>query len=1076
MNPTDTPLVTRAHALAAALMANGPEQVVESYRHGQAVAKILAAWQAGPNLQAAGLLHSLVWQGLLSRDSVAESCDEQTAFLTEAYRQTLQQVPGSHWRGKAGVLSRVRFFLAAYQDPALALLGVANLWDHFDQARLGSLSRQRLFADEAEEVLIPLLQMLGMWELKETVEEWAMQHGSCREDYDYLRWRLAQSEETRRRVFDMIRDQLQPVLVSARLARRKRTPVHIYQPQLPEKAHPDALQKLTVDVLVDTEAECYAALHRIHHFWQPVEQSLVDTIGASKLNGYRCLQTAVIVPLGPGHIRADFHIRTWEMDEINRWGLAALEMGERRQVSLPRAWWYQRAEHYARISAHPVGSFPRMLYVFSPLGQIFGFHRGCTVVDYAYQVHSELAHQCKRFKVNGEIVSPITPLHHLDLVELERDPQFAGPDEVWLNAAHTDRARSHIQRYLKRRSQGWLTGQTVLERRLRALEEYYRIDVPEQRVRQALSQAVRQLNFARMEDLLAEIAVGRVTADRILHPLFDEEITRQVQLPAGLRLFPHQLSLAQCCKPRPGNDIVGRSRRRAGETTGLKVHRTNCPHITSSEGIVPLTWRLQPQLRAAARLEMTGLDEDRLLTEALETIYAQLPHVTLHQVEAVARNGIARLCFTLEATDYTLINLIAADLKQLPGHTINEVRQMQLLFSEREDLISPMAQTTFNPYRRLPVKEREMFFGRAEELARVSDWLRAGVEIIFIRGQKRVGKTSLLLHLKEYYLDRGAAVPVFVDFQALSQLASPDLFYELASAIYNDLLADGRIGDINPPLRELFEEATPPARFAAYLRSIQSHFGLRRLVLLVDEFSRTMDAYQQQRLDESFFHQWRAILQNTTPEISYILVVQQQTYDSLLEQMQQRPTDPSWHLFEMGETLVVNPLSEKDARQLIERPTFNHLEYPPDLLHQVWRLTGGSPFLIQAFCFNLVRHMARSNRRRVEWDDVNTIQAEFMHPQNHLFAHLMDLIRGLALPVCLQLARLTKAVDRAVSLAELQAALPHLPEERLLGSLHELVHQHILVQPAAGQWQFASLLFGRWLALNSAPLSTNRTA
>lgn len=1044
-----------------------PNSLAESYRHGQGAAQALAEWQADTDLQAAGLLHSLVWKEALSPDQVAMACGQRVSFLCEEYRRIMQQQPEGPRRGLPRGLRRINLFTAAYREADLAFLGVASLYDHFMLARQGETRNRRSFVDEARQVMIPLLEMLGMWELKEEVEAWVMQQGQSRRDYDYLSKRLVQTEAARRQAFELISASLGPVLPKqADLARKMRGPVHIYNPHLPQKTHPEALQKLSVDVMVESEADCYEALRWIHHFWKPVEGSLSDYIGTSKINGYRCLRTAVILNQEAGHIRVHFHIRTHQMDEVNRWGLAALRLRERLPVDLPQAWWSRRTETYARIASAPPGSLPETLYVFSPQGEVFRFHRGCTVVDYAYAVHSEVAHRTKRFRVNGEVVGPTTILRHLDLVELEQDPQFPGPNRVWLTAARTGRARSHVERFLKRKGQGSAQGQKLFERELQKLKTYYRLDIPEHRVERALHQMARHLKLDRPEDVLAEIAAGRLTSEPLLHPLFSEEIIRQVQLPSGLRLFPHQLNLAQCCKPRPGDDIVGRPRLRRAEVVGLKIHQADCRHIVGNERMIPLTWRLRPPLKTAVRLEITGLHEIHLLDEILQLFYTGLPQLVIHKIEYVSRNGVARMACTIEAKDQALIDRIVEKLEHMPGRKINEVRQMQLLLSEREELARTRP-ASFNPYRRLPVRDREMFFGRSEELAKVYELLRSGVGAIFVQGQKRVGKTSLLLHLKEHYLDRNFAVPVYIDFQILGHLAGPAFFYyRIANAVYNELQADDRISYIGPPLWELFKSA-PLNELTAYLRSVQSHFGSTRLVLLIDEFSRTIDAYRQQKLDHDFFREWLGLLQATMPQICYIMVVQQQTYHAMLDQSAEHSLDPIWQLLQIGETLAVKPLSEKDARQLIERPTYNYLEYSTEALQYVWRLTGGSPFLIQTFCFNLVRHMARGARRRVELADIEIVTEEFMHPNESIFAHLLDMVRGVGQKICRQLTQFLDETDQAVPLTELGAALPDVPAERLLSGLQELEGQHIITETGLDTWQFASLLFGRWLARNT---------
>jgi GTP pyrophosphokinase len=1051
-----------------AFMAHRPNSLTESYQHGLAVAKILADWQAEPALQMAGLLHSFVCKGVLPVEQIAEVSDERTAFLCQKYADILQQ-PQRH--GKLSANRRVKLYIAAYCDPALAFLGVASLWDHFILARQSEPTLQRIFAEEAQEVLIPLLDLLGMAALQTEVEEWLMRRVQNQQDYQYLLKRLAQTEDSRAEAFKLVKAKLEPVLPAAQLAWKRQTPTQIYNPKFSEKAHPEALQQLRVDLLVETEEACYMALRWIHRLWQPVEYSLVDHIGMSEVNGDRYLLTAVVVPQGNSSIRVHFNIRTHEMEQINQWGLAALLMRERHRAELPQAWWSQREEGYQKICSAALGTLPETFYVFSPHGEIFCFYRGCTVVDYAFQVHSEVAHQCKRFKINGEVVGPAAPLHHLDLIELEQDPQFPGPNRAWLHAARTNRARSQIERFLKRQVHDHKQGRVVLERQLQQLVAHYRIDIPGHHLEQALHQAAQRLNFERLESLLAEIAAGRVSTSQILHPLFSEEVVRQIDLPREMRLPSHQLSLAQCCKPRPGDDIVGRAHYRAGIVTYLKIHRADCLQINQLQGAIELKWRLQPKLNAVARLEMAALAKPNLLYDALSVFQADAPQATtLHKVDAVVRHGTAYINFTVEAKDQQVIDRLNRGLETLAGHQVNEVRQMQLLFSEREELVKPLTPAGFNPYRRQPVRNREMFFGRAEELAQIYEMLQAGAGVIFIQGQKRMGKTSLLLYLKRYYLNRRLNIPVFIDFQMLGQLNPPAIYYEIARAVYNDLQVEPQMSDLGPPLQELFE-SNPTHQLMAYLRSVQSCLGGHKLVLLIDEFSRTIDAYQQNRLDETLFLQWRGLIQVTTPQISYVMVIQQQSYDYLRKHRNQATLAPIWHLLEMGETRLLRPLSAEVARQLIERPTYNHLEYSAEALQQVWRLTGGSPFLIQAFCYNLVRYMAHTERRRVEQADVQAVQVDFMHANESLFAHLVDVVQSspLAMAICKQLAKSLSKTEAPISLAELEHALAHIPAERLQHALHRLSHQYILVEPEPEQWQFASLLFGRWLAANTLP-------
>lgn len=384
----------------------------------------------------------------------------------------------------------------------------------------------------------------------------------------------------------------------------------------------------------------------------------------------------------------------------------------------------------------------------------------------------------------------------------------------------------------------------------------------------------------------------------------------------------------------------------------------------------------------------------------------------------------------------------------------------------------------YNPYSRLPVNEQAMFFGRTRESEQILGWLRAGAGNIWLLGQKRVGKTSLLFHLKHHFLPEWGYVAAFVDFQLLGNLASGNLCYEIAAAIFADLQGDPLLGEsgapLFAPLRTLFD-LQPAVELIAYLRAVNSHIqgaGRRtRLVILLDEFSRTTDAYLQGKIDRSFFELWRGVMQATAPEISYITVVQQQTYNTVSRRAGQNLDDPSWHIMELGEKLVLRPLDQEAVCRLIEWPMRNFVEFGPESVAAVAALTGGNPFLIQAFCFKLAAHMADQDRRRVERADIEAVRMEFMQPTESVFAHFLDMLRGIGNQVCQTVATLAEGqaaeAQPRVTWAQIAAAQPGLPEPALRRALQELATCDILIEVAPDAWTFSSRLFQQWLALNA---------
>ncbi len=432
-----------------------------------------------------------------------------------------------------------------------------------------------------------------------------------------------------------------------------------------------------------------------------------------------------------------------------------------------------------------------------------------------------------------------------------------------------------------------------------------------------------------------------------------------------------------------GDDVVDTHRRQ--EIVAPAPASPPIARVQDGGEAVPLAWRLQRGQHAGAgridRSTKTGCSATPCWTSTSNCASLRTSRPSPCSVA---------LRFNLEAENQEVIDEIATALRTLPNRTIAEVRAMRLPPSELETMMHVGNSGGFNPYSRLPVHEQAMFFGRSRELEQCAEWLRAGSGNIWLIGQKRVGKTSLLLYLKRHYLNNQGYVPAFVDFQLLGNLAEGNLFYEIANAVYTDLQTDPRVAALDAPLRALFDHQ-PPAQFIAYLRSIQSRLGANRLVLLLDEFSRTTDAHLQGQLDPNFFDAWRGVLQAILPRICFITVVQQQTYDAL----SQRPAPvrrPELASDGSGRKLVLKSLDDEDVRRLIEWPMRNFVEFSPESVAAMWQASPAAtrslskPLLQTGFAHGAPGSSPWSGRisTRCAWTSCSPAS---------VFAYFLDMIR-----------------------------------------------------------------------------------
>lgn len=1111
--------------------------------HGRQVAALLKEWGAGPQLQTAGLLHSLIWGRTLSPAEAAELGDAHVSFLCQEYQRILEKKTEgkgqSQGQGQSFSLKLVKFLVLGYGDRDLALLGAADLWSHYQLSKSGNADHRAKYQQIARQILCPYLHFLGMAELENQLWIELDVAAATAMDPEAQITPVLENDAVFAYVQGLTHTHLPGVALVAEpvaaLANRasQQSQSHDSKSEdgpssLPTSGSPNPKLPRHYGLLVESNEDCFQTLYRLHQFFIPEAGTVRDSITHCQPNGYRSLQTTVLHEDLP----IQFEIYTRSMDKINRWGLAAAHLkkgsssqhlatsassaaqsmggqnpenqdSEYQNEALSTAWWNQTDGKFDRIESAYIGALSEILYVFSSSGKLHEFYRGATVVDYAYSVDSKQAAHCRRFFVNGEAVEPATILHHLDLVDLEYDPSAPGPTRVWRSAAFTPAARSAIDLHLKHHGEGAVHAQQVIDDRLKELETHYGFRMSEERVNQGISQEVKQRNLPSKESLLAEISTARLHVDRILHPLFATEILRQIQIPPSLSLRPHQLILGECCRPKPGDEIVGAPHRHEGIIDQMEIHGIACELATSEQAdapvdaqaadaspvdtLIPLQWRLQPNSRTVAQIEMRALDEERLLADAINQIHEVATDVVLHRSAFLARNGGATVRFVLEAPSREVIDTIADGLQNLPNRTVDEVYQIDLPLSEQRELVQSDSAAQANPYTRMPVYEEGMFFGRLQELNEIRDWLRSHIGIIWLVGQKRVGKTSLMLHLKNHVLDRAEYTPVYLDFQILHSLEPVDITFEIASTVYVELQNAGHSGghstELGPPLRTMFEY-DPMSNLIRYLKSAQSNPQVGKIVLLIDEFSRTTDAHRSGDLDENFFTQWRGLVQMTQPGIKFIIVVQQQAFNQMNKQgstingaiNDAINEDPSWHLMELGETQHLRPLTEKDARNLIEWPIRNYMQATPELLDRIHALTGSSPFLIQSFCFKLVSHMMRLNKGQLEWSDLDMVRMELLSPTESIFAHLLDMIQGSTNAMCVLVAKIAdqelQKNSRATPLvawSQIASTYPVFLSNRLRSSLNDLCDRHILIaveRNGTESWRFSSILFQEWLALN----------
>jgi RelA/SpoT family (p)ppGpp synthetase len=349
-------------------------------------------------------------------------------------------------------------------------------------------------------------------------------------------------------------------------------------------------------VVVEDVPSCYLALGSLHALYKPIPGKFKDYIAIPKANGYQSIHTDLIGPYG---VPVEVQVRTEQMHRLAESGVASHWMYKDDTEKLSELQkqthrWLQSLLEIQHQSGDPqeflehvkVDLFPDEVYVFTPKGRILSLPRGATAVDFAYVVHTDIGNRCVAAKINGELVALRTELRNGDRVEIIT-ASHAKPNPGWLQYVRTAKARSNIRHFLKtmqyEESAG--LGERLLDQALKTLKtSLAELDDA------SWERATRDSGARSREELLADIGLGKRLPAVVARRLLKKGEAGEEPKPVGTVTIRGTegmgVQLATCCRPIPGDAIVGSIKK--GQ--GLVVHTADCAHIERSRRKEPDQW------------------------------------------------------------------------------------------------------------------------------------------------------------------------------------------------------------------------------------------------------------------------------------------------------------------------------------------------------------------------------------------------------------------------------------------------------------------------------------------------------
>jgi GTP pyrophosphokinase len=561
--------------------------------HPLAVASILGKLRLDTQTLAAALLHDVMEDTHVSKAEISDRFGKPVAELVDGVSkldkiefQTYADAQAENFR---------KMLLAMAQDVRVILIKLADRLHNMRTLEAMRPEKRRRIARETMDIYAPIANRLGLNNIYQELQDLSFRY-LYPTRYRVLANATKAARGNRRemvtKILDAIRQRLKAAGLDAEVSGREKQLYSIYKKMVEKHlTFSEVLDIYGFRVIVKDVPSCYIALGALHSLYNPIPGKFKDYIAIPKANGYQSLHSTLWGPYGTP---IEIQIRTPEMHRIAEAGVASHWLykstdADLNDLHMKTHQWLQSlletlsdsTDSLEFLEHIKVDLFPGEVYVFTPQGKILALPKDSTAVDFAYAVHTDIGDCCVAAKINGESAPLRTVLRSGDRVEIVT-ASHAKPNPAWLNYVVTGKARSHIRRFLKtmQYEESARLGERLLNQALTALK----IDP------QAVSAAqwdklARDSGAKSRQDLLADIGLGKhlpaVLARRLASP--GEALSGTAGMGGVITILGSEgmaVQFAKCCRPIPGDSIVGFIKK----DQGLVIHIHDCPAITKSRG------------------------------------------------------------------------------------------------------------------------------------------------------------------------------------------------------------------------------------------------------------------------------------------------------------------------------------------------------------------------------------------------------------------------------------------------------------------------------------------------------------
>ena len=616
----DISLIERAYKVANDAHKDQARKSGEPYIiHPLCVAIILADLEMDKETIAAGLLHDVVEDTIMTTDQIRVEFGDDVALLVDGVTKLGQlQYQGDKLDLQAENMRKM--FLAMAKDIRVIIIKLADRLHNMRTLKHMTPEKQQEKARETMDIYAPIAQRLGIMKVKVELDDLSLKYLQPDVYYDLvdkIAVRKVERERYVQNIVDEVSAHIERAGIKAKIDGRVKHFFSIYKKMKNQNKTIDQIYDLfAVRIIVDTVKDCYAALGVIHEMYKPIPGRFKDYIAMPKANMYQSLHTTLIGSSGQPF---EIQIRTYEMHKTAEYGIAAhwkyKEASDGKKINTGAeeeklSWLRQILEwqrdmsdnrEFMNLLKSDLDLFSDSVYCFTPTGDVKNLPAGSTPIDFAYSIHSAVGNKMIGARVNGKLVTIDYVINNGDRVEILTSQNSKGPSRDWLNVVKSTQARNKINQWFKNelKDDNIIKGRELLLSYCKA-KAINQVDIMRPEYMESI---MKKFGFRDWESVLAALGHGGLKEGQIInkmkemydrdHPkeLSDEEVIKAVEESAAAKqMLPrsktengivvkgiHDVAVrfSKCCSPVPGDEIIGFVTR----GRGISIHRTDCVNI-----------------------------------------------------------------------------------------------------------------------------------------------------------------------------------------------------------------------------------------------------------------------------------------------------------------------------------------------------------------------------------------------------------------------------------------------------------------------------------------------------------------